>query len=154
MLGLFRKVIPFFFLLYLVSGLVHAGLAEDNLKTGSEFLQANVAKQGVEVTASGLQYFVISEGVGTSPEATDRVTVNYRGTNIAGKMFDQSSAISFGLNRVIRGWTEGLQLMKVGAKYRFFIPPDLAYGQHGAGGVIGPNETLIFDVELLSVNSL
>jgi FKBP-type peptidyl-prolyl cis-trans isomerase len=81
--------------------------------------------------------------------------VNYQGTNIAGKVFDQSFAMSFGLNRVIRGWTEGLQLMKVGAKYRFFIPPVLAYGQHGAGGgVIGPNETLIFDVELLSVNSL
>ena len=116
MLGLFRKVVPVFFLLYLVPGLVHAGLAEDNLKTGSEFLQSNAAKQGVEVTTSGLQYFVLSEGGGASPGATDRVTVNYRGTNIAGKVFDQSFAMSFSLNRVIRGWTEGLQLMKVGAK--------------------------------------
>jgi FKBP-type peptidyl-prolyl cis-trans isomerase len=154
MLGLFRKVVSVFFLLYLVPGLVHAGLAEDNLKTGTEFLQANAAKQDVHVTASGLQYFVISEGGGASPGPTDRVTVNYRGSTIAGKVFDQSSAISFGLNRVIRGWTEGLQLMKVGAKYRFFIQPDLAYGQHGAGGVIGPNEALIFDIELLSVKSL
>jgi FKBP-type peptidyl-prolyl cis-trans isomerase len=154
MLGLFRKVVSVFFLLYLVSGLVHAGPAEDNLKTGTEFLQANAAKQGVQVAASGLQYFVISEGSGASPRPTDRVTVNYRGSTITGKVFDQSSAISFGLNRVIRGWTEGLQLMKVGAKYRFFIPSDLAYGQHGAGSVIGPNEALIFDVELLSVKSL
>lgn len=131
---------------------VIAGVAEDNKQAGTAFLEQNSSKEGVQVTPSGLQYIVIQEGSGASPSATDQVTVNYKGTNLAGKEFDSASGISFGLNRVIRGWTEGLQLMKEGAKYRFFIPSNLAYGERGAGSVIGPNEVLVFDVELLSVN--
>jgi FKBP-type peptidyl-prolyl cis-trans isomerase len=129
--------------------------AEDALKIGQKFLKENGAKRGVRTTPSGLQYEVIREGVGRFPGPTDTVEVNYRGTSIEGKEFDSSykrkKSISFRLDRVIKGWTEGLQLMKEGATYRFFIPSELAYGAEGSGTSIAPNETLIFEVQLLAV---
>jgi FKBP-type peptidyl-prolyl cis-trans isomerase FkpA/FKBP-type peptidyl-prolyl cis-trans isomerase FklB len=130
--------------------------AAENLARGRAFLEENASKDGITVTASGLQYEVLQEGDGPSPSARSTVTVHYRGTLLDGSQFDSSyergEPISFPLNRVIAGWTEGLQLMQVGASYRFFIPSELAYGSHGAGGAIGPNETLIFEVELLKFN--
>ena len=117
---------------------------------------SNAKNEGVQVTESGLQYNVITEGDGAKPNATDQVTVHYRGTLIDGTEFDSSYSrgepTSFTLNQVIPGWTEGLQLMSVGSKYRFVIPYNLAYGERGAGGAIGPFETLIFEVELLEIN--
>lgn len=122
------------------------------LEKGEAFLQENSRKEGVQTTASGLQYKVLQEGSGRSPKATDTVQVNYRGTLIDGTEFDKSERpIEFPLNGVISGWTEGVQLMKEGAKYEFYIPSSLAYGRRGAGGVIGPDETLVFQVELLKV---
>jgi FKBP-type peptidyl-prolyl cis-trans isomerase len=122
---------------------------------GEMFLQENAKKEGVTVRPSGLQYKVLTEGTGKSPKATDTVLVHYAGTLINGNEFDSSYArkepIEFPLNGVIAGWTEGVQLMKEGAKYRFYIPSKLAYGAQGAGHIIGPHETLIFDVELLKV---
>ena len=110
----------------------------------------------VVTTASGLKYEVIQEGTGKQPTVNDSVTVNYRGTLTNGKEFDSSYSrgkpATFPVSGVIKGWTEALQLMKEGAKYKLTIPPDLAYGSRGAGGVIGPNETLIFEVELIKVN--
>jgi FKBP-type peptidyl-prolyl cis-trans isomerase len=107
-------------------------------------------------TASGLQYEILAEGAGPKPTAIDTVTVHYKGMLTSGKVFDSSydrgSPISFPLNGVIKGWTEGLQLMSVGAKYRLTIPANLGYGAAGAGGVIPPNATLIFEVELLKIN--
>jgi FKBP-type peptidyl-prolyl cis-trans isomerase len=123
--------------------------------SGQAFLKENAKKPGVVVTASGLQYLVLTKGDGPKPAATDRVTVNYRGTLINGTEFDSSykrgQPATFPLNRVIPGWTEGVQLMPVGSKYRFFIPPELAYGKRGAGGLIGPDATLVFEVELLGI---
>jgi FKBP-type peptidyl-prolyl cis-trans isomerase FkpA len=134
---------------------VSLATAQSGLQDGQRFLKENATKPGVTTTASGLQYKVLKEGTGRSPKATDVVVVNYRGTLINGKEFDSSyksgKPIEFPLNRVIPGWTEGVQLMKEGAKYEFYIPPNLAYGSRGAGGVIGPDETLIFEVELLKV---
>jgi FKBP-type peptidyl-prolyl cis-trans isomerase FklB len=112
-------------------------------------------KEGVKTLPTGLQYKVITEGSGKSPKASDTVTVNYRGTTIDGKEFDSSykrgQPASFTVNGVIAGWTEALQLMKEGAKWQLFIPSGLAYGERGAGNVIGPNAALIFEVELISV---
>lgn len=132
--------------------------AEDariNLEEGQAFLEANADREGVEVTDSGLQYRVIEAGDGARPDADDRVTVHYRGKLINGVEFDSSYAreepATFGLGQVIPGWTEGLQLMREGAKYEFFIPSDLAYGEQGRPGPIGPNSTLIFEVELLEI---
>jgi FKBP-type peptidyl-prolyl cis-trans isomerase len=126
-----------------------------NRKEGDAFLAANKAKEGVKTTADGLQYKVLTEGNGPKPTANDTVTVNYRGTLLNGKEFDSSykrgQPASFPVGGVIKGWTEALQLMPVGSKYQLFIPPDLAYGDRGAGGDIGPGETLIFEVELLSI---
>ncbi len=131
--------------------------AEANKARGAEFLAANAKKDGVSVTDSGLQYSVITEGDGKKPAVTDQVTVHYRGTLIDGTEFDSSYSrgepTSFRLNEVIPGWTEGVQLMNVGSKYRFVIPHDLAYGERGAGGSIGPFETLVFEVELLEIGS-
>lgn len=130
-------------------------MAETARERGIKFLQENGKREGVTTTSSGLQYEVLTEGSGKSPSATDVVEVHYRGTLIDGKEFDSSykrgETIEFPLNRVIPGWTEGVQLMKEGAKYRFFIPSDLAYGPRGAGQDIGPDEALIFDVELVQV---
>jgi FKBP-type peptidyl-prolyl cis-trans isomerase FkpA len=121
-------------------------MAQSALENGQRFLKENAEKQGVKTTPSGLQYKVLREGSGKSPKATDVVVVNYRGTLTNGKEFDSSykagQPIEFPLDRVIPGWTEGVQLMKEGAKYEFFIPSNLAYGSRGAGGVIGPDETL------------
>jgi FKBP-type peptidyl-prolyl cis-trans isomerase FklB len=129
--------------------------ADNNAAEGKKFLEENKKKEGVKTTASGLQYKVLKEGNGPQPKATDTVTVDYRGTLIDGTEFDSSykrgQPATFPLNGVIKGWTEGLQLMKTGAKYQFFIPSDLAYGARAMGPDIGPNSTLIFDVELKSV---
>ena len=125
---------------------------EQNLKAGEAFLAENRVKEGVTTTPSGLQYQVIKEGNGKNPSATDSVTVNYKGSLITGKEFDSGENITFPLNGVIQGWTEGLQLMKEGAKYRFFIPSPLAYGETGAARVIPPNSALIFEVDLVKVN--
>ena len=126
-----------------------------NLTEGEKFLAENKKKDGVKTTASGLQYKVLKEGSGPSPKDTDTVITNYRGTLIDGTEFDSSykrnEPATFPVNRVIKGWTEALQLMKPGAKYQLFIPPSLGYGERGAGQLIGPNATLIFEVELLSI---
>ncbi len=129
--------------------------ATKNAAEGEKFLAENKKKDGVKTTASGLQYKVLKEGSGASPKETDTVVTNYRGTLIDGTEFDSSykrnEPASFPVNRVIKGWTEALQLMKPGAKYQLVIPAALAYGERGAGQLIGPNATLIFDVELLSI---
>jgi FKBP-type peptidyl-prolyl cis-trans isomerase FklB len=129
--------------------------AGKNAATGEKFLAENKTKEGVKTTPSGLQYKVITEGKGESPKATDTVVTHYKGTLINGTEFDSSykrgEPASFPVNRVIKGWTEALQMMKPGSKYQLFVPASLAYGERGAGGDIGPNETLIFDVELLEV---
>jgi len=128
--------------------------AATNAAEGDKFLLENRLKEGVVVTDSGLQYKVIEMGEGAKPTATDKVTVNYRGTLLNGEEFDSSYArnqpVSFQLDQVIPGWTEGLQLMPVGSKFMFYIPPNLGYGPAG-GGPIGPNATLIFEVELLGI---
>jgi len=128
--------------------------ADKNKKEGVDFIAANKSKPGVKTTASGLQYMVEKEGTGPKPKATDTVKVNYLGTKIDGTKFDSSydrnQPATFPLNGVIKGWTEGMQLMSVGSKYKFFIPADLAYGENGPGP-IGPNATLIFEVELLDI---
>ncbi|WP_180070557.1 FKBP-type peptidyl-prolyl cis-trans isomerase [Acinetobacter sp. YH16038] len=129
--------------------------AEENAKAGKAFLQENAKKPGVKTTKSGLQYLVLKEGKGKSPSANSNVRVHYEGRLIDATVFDSSIArqqpVDFRTTQVITGWTEGLQLMKVGAKYRFFIPADLAYGQIGSGDIIEPNSTLIFDIELLEI---
>ncbi|NEZ05085.1 FKBP-type peptidyl-prolyl cis-trans isomerase [Wenzhouxiangella sp. XN201] len=129
--------------------------ASVNLEEGEAFLAENAEREGISVTESGLQYRVIEEGEGASPTAEDRVTVHYKGTLIDGTVFDSSydrgEPATFALNQVIPGWTEGVQLMKEGAKYEFFVPSELAYGEQGRPGPIGPNSTLIFEVELLEV---
>ncbi len=130
----------------------------NNLREGEEFLAANKLKPGVVSLPSGLQYEVIKEGPAGSPKPheTDKVLCHYHGTMINGTVFDSSvqrgQSIAFGLNQVIKGWTEGLQYMSIGSKYRFFIPPHLAYGNRQVSAVIGANSTLIFEVELLGIN--
>jgi FKBP-type peptidyl-prolyl cis-trans isomerase FklB len=137
-----------------LADLQNAG-GEANLKKGEEFLAENKAKPGVVTTPSGLQYKIIKAGTGPKPAATDAVLCDYRGTLIDGKEFDSSykrgQAAAFPVNRVIKGWTEALQMMPVGSKWELFIPPDLAYGANGAGPDIGPNATLVFEVELHSI---
>jgi len=130
--------------------------AQKNASEGAKFLEENKKKEGVKTTASGLQYKLIKEGTGAQPKENDTVTVNYRGTLIDGKTeFDSSykrgEPATFPVNGVIKGWTEALQLMKVGSKYQLFIPPNLAYGERAVGPDISPNSTLIFDVELMGV---
>jgi len=128
---------------------------EKNKLEGQKFLEENKSREGVQVTASDLQYEVLKEGKGKKPAAGDRVEVHYRGTLIDGTEFDSSykrnQSITFPLNSVIKGWTEGLQLMTEGSKYKFYIPPELAYGEKGASQDIPPNATLIFEVELIKV---
>src|SRR6266496_1176519 len=128
---------------------------EKNASEGAKFLEENKKKEGVKATASGLQYKALKEGTGPQPKETDTVTVNYRGTLINGTEFDSSykrgQPATFPLNGVIKGWTEGLQLMKTGSKYQFFVPSNLAYGERSVGPDIAANATLIFEVELLEV---
>ena len=132
-----------------------AAMAEVNEKAGREFLAENGKRVEVKTTPSGLQYEVLTEGDGPTPKSTDRVEVHYTGKLIDGTVFDSSVdrgvPATFGVTQVIPGWVEALQLMKAGSKWRLHIPSQLAYGPNGAGGIIGPNATLIFDVELLKV---
>lgn len=132
-----------------------AQMADANAKAGKAFLEENGKRVEVKTTPSGLQYEVLEEGTGATPTANDQVKVHYTGKLIDGTVFDSSvergEPATFGVTQVIPGWVEALQLMKAGSKWRLFIPSDLAYGPRGAGGLIGPNQTLIFDVELLEV---
>ena len=137
---------------------VHQQSVDKNKKTGEAFLAANREKPGVIALPSGLQYKIVQAGTGPKPTAADTVVCNYRGTLVDGTEFDSSykrgQPASFPVGQVIKGWTEALQLMPVGSKWQLFIPPDLAYGERGTnGGPIGPDETLIFDVELLSIQA-
>jgi FKBP-type peptidyl-prolyl cis-trans isomerase FklB len=129
--------------------------AATNKKEGDDFLAANKSKEGVVTLPSGLQYKILTEGKGPKPTATDTVVCNYKGTLINGTEFDSSykrgQPATFGVSQVIKGWTEALQLMPVGSKWQLFIPPNLAYGERGAGAEIGPDATLIFEVELISI---
>ncbi len=135
----------------------HEAAVKKNLEAGQAFLEANKKKAGVVTLASGLQYKIITEGQGKQPKSADTVVAHYRGTLINGTEFDSSyqrhEPASFPVGGVIKGWQEVLPLMKEGAKWQVFIPADLAYGPRGAGAAIGPNEVLIFDIELLSVKS-
>ncbi|MDD5461870.1 MAG: FKBP-type peptidyl-prolyl cis-trans isomerase [Methylococcales bacterium] len=136
--------------------MANATSPEENQAAGAAFLAENAKKPNIITTPSGLQYEVLTPGTGkVSPSATSNVTVHYKGTTLDGKEFDSSYSrgepATFPLNRVIPGWTEGVQLMTEGAKYRFYIPSKLAYGEQGAGRSIGPNATLIFDVELIKI---
>lgn len=130
-------------------------LPEKNLKEGKAFLEENSKREGVHTLPSGLQYEILRKGNGKKPSASDRVECHYHGTLIDGTVFDSSvqrgTPAVFGVNQVIKGWVEALQLMEEGAKWRLFIPSELAYGENAPGGAIGPNATLIFDVELLKV---
>ena len=130
--------------------------ASANLKAGQDFLEANKTKPGIVALPSGLQYEIITEGSGAKPLASNKVTCHYHGTLIDGTVFDSSVSrgqpATFPLNAVIKGWTEGLQLMPMGSKWRFFIPPHLGYGDRQVGGQIGPNSTLVFEVELLGIS--
>ena len=127
-------------------------MSDKNQKAGEDFLAENKKKEGVVTLPSGLQYKVLKQGTGETPTATDKVKVNYKGMLIDGKEFDKSQKPAiFQVNRVIPGWTEALQLMKVGSKWEVFIPAKLAYGERGSGPLIGPNSTLIFEIELLSI---
>ena len=130
--------------------------AGTNKTAGEKFLAENKGKEGVVTLPSGLQYKVLKEGDGPKPEAGSNVKVHYHGTHIDGRVFDSSyergEPLSLSLNQVIKGWQEAVPLMKVGSKYQIYVPSDLAYGERGAGGSIGPNETLIFDIELLAIN--
>ena len=134
-----------------------AAQAERNQAEGEAFLAENGAREGVVTTESGLQYEVLEAGDGPRPTAADQVTIHYKGTLIDGTQFDSSydrgEPATFGVSGVIQGFAEGLQLMPVGSRYRFVIPADLAYGAQGAGGEIGPNATLIFEIELLEIGS-
>lgn len=130
-------------------------IGEKNKKAGEAFLEENKKKSGVITLPSGLQYRVITEGNGKKPKASQTVVVHYRGMNISGKEFDSSfrngQPVSFRVDKVIKGWTEALQLMSIGSKWEIFIPPDLAYGDRGVSQAIGPNSTLIFELELLAI---
>ena len=136
--------------------IAHKNLAEENEKIGSAFLAENAKKSNIKVTKSGLQYEVIKQGSGKTPKASSKVKVHYEGRLLDNTVFDSSIArqqpAEFMVSQVISGWTEGLQLMKEGSIYRFYIPANLAYGQIGSGDAIEPNSTLIFDVELLEVS--
>jgi FKBP-type peptidyl-prolyl cis-trans isomerase FklB len=131
-------------------------IAAENLKKGEAFLAENKKKDSIKTLPSGLQYKIIKNGKGRTPKATDTVTANYRGTLIDGNEFDSSykrgEPVKFRVNGVIPGWTEALKMMKAGSQWQIFVPSNLAYGERGAPPVIGPNETLIFDIELLKIN--
>lgn len=129
--------------------------AQENLEAGNKFLEENGKREGVVTTEDGLQYEILKEGTGEKPAATDQVRVHYHGTLIDGTVFDSSvdkgEPVVFGVNRVIKGWSEALQLMPVGSKWKIYVPSDLAYGERGAGADIGPNAALVFEVELLEI---
>jgi FKBP-type peptidyl-prolyl cis-trans isomerase FklB len=131
-------------------------VAEKNKKEGEAFLRENKKKEGVVALPDGLQYRIIKKGKGPTPKIADTVTANYKGTRVDGTEFDSTykrgKPVTFPVNGVIKGWTEALQLMKVGSKWQLFIPPELAYGEHAAGPLIGPYSTLVFEMELLSIN--
>jgi FKBP-type peptidyl-prolyl cis-trans isomerase len=128
---------------------------QENLEKGNAFLETNKSREGITVTESGLQYEILTTGTGVKPTASDQVRVHYHGTLIDGKVFDSSvdrgEPAVFGVGQVIPGWTEALQLMTVGSKWKVYLPSDIAYGERGAGGDIGPNSALIFEVELLEI---
>ena len=155
-----HKFASFFKIVFLglvMTSSAHSATAEENKTAGIAFLAENAKKPNMVTTPSGLQYEVLTKGKGSkNPIATDMVEVHYAGKTLDGHEFDSSykrgTSASFPLNRVIKGWTEGVQLMTEGAKYRFYIPSELAYGSTGAGGDIGPNAALIFDVELIKIN--
>ena len=132
-----------------------AAAASNNKASGEKFLAENKSKDGVKTTESGLQYKVVTAGEGEKPKASSQVVVHYRGTLIDGTEFDSSYSrgepATLGVNQVIKGWQEALQMMPVGSKWQIYVPADLAYGQRGAGGTIKPNSTLIFDIELLEI---
>ena len=132
-----------------------AKMGEVNAKAGENFLAENAKRPEVKTTATGLQYEIVKEGDGPTPNRGDRVTVHYTGKLIDGTVFDSSvergEPATFGVTQVIPGWVEALQMMKTGSQWRLYIPSKLAYGPNGAGGVIGPNATLIFDVELIKI---
>ena len=134
---------------------MEAKLQDVNKKAGEQYLAENAKRPEVHTTASGLQYEIIKEGEGASPKVTDKVTVHYTGALIDGRVFDSSvesgEPATFGVSQVIPGWVEALQMMKPGAEWRIFVPSNLAYGPQGAGGIIGPNMTLIFDIKLIKV---
>jgi FKBP-type peptidyl-prolyl cis-trans isomerase FklB len=125
-------------------------------RENEQFLKTNANKEGVKTLPSGLQYIVLKEGYGPSPEVTEWVTVQYHGTLIDGTVFDSSvekgKPLTFQVNQVIPGWQEALQLMPMGAKWKLFVPPHLGYGEHGAGRIVKPNSVLIFEIELISIN--
>jgi len=129
--------------------------AQKTVQEGKDFLEKNSKREGVKVTESGLQYEVLHEGSGDKPKATDQVTTHYHGTLVNGQVFDSSvergQPATFPVNGVIPGWVEALQMMPVGSKWKLFVPSELAYGERGAGQMIGPHTTLIFEVELLSI---
>ncbi len=133
----------------------NAGVGANNLEEGAKFLAKNREKDGIVELSSGLQYEILKDGEGEKPTATDQVKCHYHGTLIDGTVFDSSvernQPAVFPVNGVIQGWVEALQLMSTGSKWRLFIPPELAYGEQGAGGAIEPNSTLVFDVELLEI---
>ena len=132
-----------------------SGFAQLGLIKGEMFLKQNAKKEGIRTLPSGLQIKVVKEGDGRQPKATDKVVVHYRGRLIDGTEFDSSykrgQPAEFGVNGVIKGWTEGLQLLREGGKAEFYIPSNLAYGSRGAGGLIGPDEALVFEIELISI---
>lgn len=133
-------------------------LSKENKQKGNDFLSKNKGKKGVVTTQSGLQYLIVKAGEGKQPQNNDMVTVKYTGTLLDGTVFDSTDKaggkpVTFALNEVIKGWTEALKMMKTGAHWKVFIPPQLAYGERGVGGPIGPNETLIFDIHLISVKA-
>ena len=134
-----------------------AAAAQTVIKEGQAYLKENAAKPETTVTASGLQYQIVEEGTGAQPKLGERVVVNYIGRLVNGNVFDSSYArgepLNIPVNRVIPGWTEALQLMNVGSKWQLLIPPNLGYGSNGAGDLIPPNSTLIFDVELVSIDN-
>ena len=144
-----------FLLLAIILSAPLSGIAQLGLIKGEVFLKQNAKKEGVKTLPSGLQIKVIKEGEGRQPKATDKVVVHYRGRLIDGTEFDSSykrgQPAEFAVNGVIKGWTEGLQLLKEGGKAELYVPANLAYGSRGAGGLIGPEEALVFEVELISV---
>ncbi len=149
-------IVTVLFIGFTMFSMANATTPAENKAAGAAFLAENAKKANIVTTATGLQYEILTPGAGAaSPTATDNVTVHYKGTTLDGEEFDSSYSrgepATFPLNRVIAGWTEGVQLMKEGAKYRFYIPSELAYGEQGAGRAIGPNAALIFDVELIKI---